>query len=276
MQIPFFPLPSKPSVEIKFRMPSVADAMSYSHIDHSQEESITTRYLNDMQFEEANDSALWTVQDRRTALWWIFCNSRIDTSLTASYTCSGCGKEHFYDYDARNLDMTAGMLTVEPFELASIPVNGVAHEWILKPLDGRAIEHLEAVRQSLPSASDPDYAAEIINLRLMELTHQAHLQEQPDDFIKAAEFRYSLIKSMTTDTEFSPLVASIELMNRNLAHGLSMRIEKGAAHLLLPEHKCPESGKGGQTDFYTRLYTPFRNRNFLPEFRPQWMAGVNN
>ncbi|KMJ46648.1 hypothetical protein PSI19_16480 [Xenorhabdus khoisanae] len=277
MQIPDFPLPSNPNVEIRFRMSDVADAMSYCGTDPDQEEALTTRYLNEIQCgENKHDAALWTAQDRRTALWWIFCNSRINTTLTVSYVCSHCQKDHYYDYDARELDMTAGVLTVEAFETVSIPVNGQPKDWVLKPLDGRAMEHLETARNNLPPQNDPSYRKELINLRVMELTHQAHLHEQPEDFMKAAQIRYELIKQMALDTEFPPLVASIELMNRRLAHGLAMKIEKGVANLLLPKHVCPNSGKEGTASQYTQLYTPFRNHNFFPDFRSQWMAGINN
>ncbi|CDM92252.1 hypothetical protein ACR71G_03905 [Xenorhabdus bovienii] len=277
MQIPDFPLPSNPSVDIRFRMPTVADSMSYSGADPEQEEILTTRYLNELQCGENKfDAALWTAQDRRTALWWIFCNSRIDTTLTVSYQCFHCKEEHYYDYDARELDMTAGVLTVEAFETVSIPVNGQSYEWVLKPLDGRAMEHLETAHNNLPPPNDPSYKEELINLRIMELAHQAHLSEQPENFMAAAQIRYELIQQMAIDTEFSPLVARIELMNRRLAHGLAMNIEKGVSNLLLPKHICPNSGKEGTASLYTRLYTPFRNHNFFPDFRSQWMAGINN
>ncbi|OKP00190.1 hypothetical protein [Xenorhabdus eapokensis] len=276
MQVPDFPLPSNPSIEIRFRLPDVSNAMAYSGVDPEQEEELTTRYLNNIQEgDNKHDAALWTAQDRRTALWWIFCNSRIDTTLTVSYACSHCQKEHYYDYDARSLDMTANVLTVEAFETISIPVKGQPKTWILKPLDGRAMEHLESTRNSLPLSTDPTYRKELINLRIMELAHQAHLQEQPEDFMEAAKIRYELIAKMALDTEFSPLVASIELMNRRLAHGLAMKIEKGTANLLLPKHLCPDSGKEG-TAKYTQLYTPFRNHYFFPDFRSQWMVGINN
>ncbi|WP_145957501.1 hypothetical protein [Xenorhabdus hominickii] len=257
-------------------MPTVSEAMAYSGADPEQEEALTTRYLNEIQYKEnQHDAALWTAQDRRTALWWIFCNSRIDTTLTVSYECAHCKKEHYYDYDARALDITAGVLTIEPVETVAIPVSGQSHDWVLKPLDGRAMEHLETARNSLPAPTEPAYNDELINLRIMELTHQAHLNAQPADFMAAAQSRYELIKRMALDTEFSPLVASIELMNRRLAHGLAMKIEKGTAHLLLPKHRCPDSGKEGAAK-YTQLYTPFRNHHFFPDFRSQWLAGINH
>lgn len=278
MQIPYYPLPSNPENEIKFGMPTVADAMSYSGASLDQEEAITTRYLNEMQSgDDKSDACLWTAQDRRTALWWIFCHSRLDTVLTVSYQCSFCGEEHYFDVDMRTLEMTAGLLTVEPFIPVSIPVNGQPYEWVLKPLDGRAMEHLEAARSCLPEASDPSFKEESINLRLMELAHQAHLKEQPLEFLEAAQLRYELIKQMTAETEFSPLVAQIELMNRTLAHGLEMKIEKGQANLLLPPHPCPKSAGKEDSDIkVTNLYFPFRNIDFLPDFRSQWMAGINN
>jgi len=64
MHIPDFPLPSRPRTEIKFHMPTVADAMHYSECDPAFEEATTTEYLNAMQQGPVNDSALWTAQDR--------------------------------------------------------------------------------------------------------------------------------------------------------------------------------------------------------------------
>jgi hypothetical protein len=58
----------------------------------------------------------------------------------------------------------------------------------------------------------------------LELTHQAHLADQPDDFMQAAEMRFQLIQEMSIDTEFSVLAANVELARRSLAHGLPMRI----------------------------------------------------
>ncbi|STL60642.1 putative morphogenetic protein [Escherichia coli] len=67
MNIPKFPLPSRPETEIQFHAPTVKDALKYSDLNPAEDEATTTEYLNSMQDGEINDSAYWTVQDRRTA-----------------------------------------------------------------------------------------------------------------------------------------------------------------------------------------------------------------
>jgi hypothetical protein len=34
-----------------------------------------------------------------------------------------------------------GLLTIEPFIAVEIPVNGQIYQWLIRPLDGRAMEH---------------------------------------------------------------------------------------------------------------------------------------
>lgn len=61
MNIPKFPLPSRPETEIQFHAPTVKDALKYSDLNPAEDEATTTEYLNSMQDGEINDSAYWTV-----------------------------------------------------------------------------------------------------------------------------------------------------------------------------------------------------------------------
>lgn len=61
MNIPKFPLPSRPETEIQFHAPTVKDALKYSDLNSAEDEATTTEYLNSMQDGEINDSANWTV-----------------------------------------------------------------------------------------------------------------------------------------------------------------------------------------------------------------------
>ncbi|HBM2815618.1 TPA: morphogenetic protein [Enterobacter hormaechei subsp. xiangfangensis] len=277
MQIPAFTIPSRPEEEAIFRMPTVDDAMAWAGASLDAEEANTTRYLREM-LEDPNshDPQTWTAQDRRTALWWIFTNSRLDPTITVQYECAHCGDTHFYDCDMSQLIEDLMVLTVEPFIAVDIPVNGITHEWIIKPLDGRAMEHLERARAALPPVDDPSYSREVLNLEMLEIAHQAHLVEQPADYMEAAEYRYSLIGKMALDTEFTVLAANVEIANRQLRHGLEIRIDKGEATVQLPQHPCPTIAKekGEAEAPLTRLFTPFRARNFLPSIRPRGMGSA--
>jgi hypothetical protein len=269
MHIPDFPLPSGPRTEIKFHMPTVADAMHYSECDPAFEEATTTEYLNAMQQGPVNDSALWTAQDRRTALWWIYINSRIDTVNTFSYECQHCGETHFNDFDMRDLSDTTNMLTEEPFQYVMVPVQGKETRWTLKPLDGRSITMLERLRFTLPEVTSPDYSAARTNMRIAELALHTALDDDPEDFEEAANRRFDLIKTMATDTEFTPLVARIQLMQRELKHGLDVSISDGRVSLILPPHICDADNGEGKA---TRLLIPFRPGAFIPGFKSEWLA----
>ncbi|EMX0767124.1 hypothetical protein AAHD26_003418 [Citrobacter freundii] len=269
MKIPDFPLPSQPRTEIHFRMPTVDDAMLYSDSLPDQEEATTTKYLNAMQAGEVNDSALWTAQDRRTALWWIYINSRTDTVTTYPYSCQHCGETHFYDFDLRELSENAELLTEVPERRVTVPVQGVPTEWTLKPLDGRGICMLEKLRFMLPEETDPEYKNAERRMRLAEIALNTALDDDPDDYEAAANRRYDLIATMATDTEFVPLVAKIHLMQRELRHGLDVSIERGVVSLVLPPHSCEAEGKEGKA---TRLLVPFRNSSFIPNFKSEWLV----
>ncbi|MEH4647728.1 hypothetical protein POY26_26590, partial [Escherichia coli] len=72
------------------------------------------------------------------------------------------------------------------------------------------------------------------------------------------------------ETEFTPLVARIQLMQKDLRHGLKMSIERGSSRLILPPQHCKNAKEGA--DVTTTLYVPFLNREFIPSIRSEWMA----
>ncbi|HBT4785494.1 TPA: hypothetical protein MB364_000793 [Klebsiella variicola subsp. variicola] len=270
MNIPKFPLPSSPDTEIQFHAPTVKDALKYTDLNPAEDEVTTTEYLNAMQDGEVNDSANWTVQDRRTALWWIFINSRPDPVMTYSYECRHCGEAHHADIDLNDLAETAELLTVPPYIKTQVPVKGAMTSWTLKPLSGKGAELLERMRASLPEMKTPEYSAAIARMRIAELALCTALDDDPEDFTEAANRRFDIIETMALETEFTPLVARIQLMQRDLRHGLLMAIERGTSRLILPPQKCKNAKEGA--DVSTTLYVPFLNREFIASIRPEWMA----
>ncbi|HHX8098759.1 TPA: hypothetical protein ACVNRE_001612 [Escherichia coli] len=270
MNIPKFPLPSRPETEIQFHAPTVKDALKYSDLNPAEDEATTTEYLNSMQEGEINDSANWTVQDRRTALWWIFVNSRPDAVMTYSYECSHCGNTHHADINLSDLAQTVEILIVPPYVKTNVPVNGVPTDWILKPLTGKGAELLERMRASLPDMKSPEYSAGVARMRIAELALCTALEDDPEDFTQAANRRFDIIESMALETEFTPLVARIQLMQKDLRHGLKMSIERGTSRLILPPQHCKNAKEGA--DVTTTLYVPFLNREFIPSIRSEWMA----
>jgi hypothetical protein len=264
MFIPTLYQPSNPKNEIQFRAPAVNDALEFCGTAPEQEEQATTRYLNTMQIGDVQDSARWTAQDRRTALWWIHTHSQPNgAEQTVSYQCGHCGELHHYDFDLCDLAEDLELLTIPPYVEVTIPVKGVPHQWHLKPIDGLGMEHLEMMYSNLPAPGAPNYETELANLRLVEITLQAHLAEQPQEFQEAAEMRYELIRSMEVNSEFVPLAAGVRKMQETLRHGLPITIHKGKAQLYIKPHNCPTLAKEGQA-ISTRLFFQFRGVDYLP------------
>lgn len=261
MDIPDLPLPSNPKITLHFRMPIVEDALSIGNATRQNEEEFTTRYLNRLQSE--HDSATWTVSDRRAVLFWIWCNSRLHHGRTLTYTCTHCDLLHQHAFDLRDIAQDMELLQVPPFVEVNIPVNGTPTEWVLKPMTGRGAEELQRMYANLPPKDDPNYRDELTNVKCVELALQAHLKHEPEDFLAAGELRYAQIKSMSLFGELPALVASVKAMKEALHHGLPMKIVEGEPMLYAPPHTCPVRAKEGETK-QTRLFFPFRNRDYLP------------
>lgn len=269
MNIPSFPLPSRPNVEIQFRHPVVKETITYCNMEPGSEERHVTEYLNELQTGEKQNSALWTAQDRRTALWWIMVNSRLDNKEAFTYTCSHCNEVHVHDVDLCDLAETVELLTIEPFMRVNVPVAGKPTDWTLKPLDGRGQELLERMRALLPDADSPEYEQSLARLRIAEFALCTSLDDDPESFEAAADRRLELMENMAVETEFSPLVAHIQLMQKSLRHGLLMTFNQGAAQVVLPAHHCEKEGMQMKS---TQLFIPFHGRLFIPRFSAGWMA----
>lgn len=329
MNIAPFRLPSDDNVVVFFKKPKVSDAIEIAKVTPEIEESSTTIYLNQLQDKEKgfSDSLYWTIQDRRTALWWIYIESNIDTGLTALYDCKRCSDAlnserkkafergeishyeekvitHAVDYDARDFIEGLSYLTVEPYQLTNHTFNGVSKKIKLFPLDGRAAEGLEIFRNTINDLPDveltgnetPEEKAEIKKLNeakselinkmcISRLCYQFSVEGEPDDFSQALEYRYNLLDQMSAGDEFETFVAKIDLMNRDLTHGLDISIRHGVSRIKVPKlHVCPkyyelseaQKAKESKESYTTRLWVEFRNRMLFPNIRPQRLADINN
>ena len=118
------------------------DALKYSELNPAEDEATTTEYLNSMQDGEINDSANWTVQDRRTALFGGYLLIRaLMQVMTYSYECSHCGNTHHADINLSDTAQTVEILACTSLPVkTNVPVNGVPTDWILKPLTGKGAE----------------------------------------------------------------------------------------------------------------------------------------
>ncbi|HEY3591751.1 MAG TPA: morphogenetic protein [Buttiauxella sp.] len=278
MFVPDFFLPSNPAKKIVFSTPTVKTGIKYCEINPDFEERTTTQYLNELQSGPTiSDSAEWTAQDRRTALWWIFIGSRSVTTTTFSYQCQHCSNEHYFDMDFIDLDATNRVLSREPFIDFELKTCGEMMKWRVVPLNGHAMERLEAMRANLPGKDDPLYSEYVAELRLWELVYQTRLFYDLDtDFDAAAERRFKQIQGMDMDQEFLALAARVVQAQDVLRHGLNMKIDKGQALLYTPFHNCPELMAKESKVAQTQLLIGFRNKFFIENVRFNWLANLSD
>lgn len=278
MHIPAFYLPSDMNRIITFRMPVVEDAIRYSGRDPDTDEVATTEYLDALQEGKKYSSKYWTAQDRVTALWWIFTNSRVDAVMTYSYECDHCGEEHYYDFDMRALSDSIEIIDgPADFSDVAISVNGAPYLWRIQHLTGEAMELIESLRIALPDPGTPGYNEAVIDLRFWEIVLQCELNDDIEtDFFKRAQNRYDLIKTMHIDNEFLVLAAHVKQLQRILPHGLPIEIEKGTTGIILPPHTCPKTrNKEPAEQYATPLRVPFRNTDFIPNFGLGWLGDIS-
>ncbi len=269
MNIPPFPLPSCFTEVVHFRVPTVDDAMLFSELDESQEETVTTQFLNHIQNldkqKEVNDSALWTGEDRRTALWWIFIATQDDPTLTVSYPCGHCGESHHVDVRLPDLAERSTVLQKKPQQEIECDIKGQHIKGVIvRPLNGQsceAIELLRNIRDSFEFGS-LDYRKANREMMLHELAHVVTFPSEPnaDDQDEVIAHRLELIKSMAVDTEFRSMCASVEMALRSMRHGLLTQYHEGSYMLVADREPCPNQ----EGDDSNLLLLPFRNNDFIP------------
>lgn len=309
MNIAPFKLPSDDSKTIYFKKSDVETAMEFAVCTPDDEERMTTLYLNGRQNKELgySDSVLWTVQDRRMALWWIFVESNVDLSMTALYECDRCTEAarieyeaaiaagekakfspvlHAIDYNAADFADGIRYLTVQPFQETKHFFSGVEKNVKLLLLDGRAAEGLETLRNAADGIPDEpgNEAAKktaLAHLRIVRICYQFSVEDEPDALSEALEYRFDLISKMSDGDEFKTLVAKINLMNRDLAHGLDISVRDGVSRLRVPKtHVCPkyfelsdaEKAKESKAHYTTQLWINFRNSLLFPNIRLEGLA----
>lgn len=266
MAIPAFRLPSNQKIMVQFREANVNDCLKFCNSDDRFDEQLTTRYLNAIQEGEVNDSADWTAQDRRAALWWIFVTTSADTTIVYSYPCNHCGTEHIATIDLVDLDQEAVSLNRQPFIDDTALFNDQERKIRLHPYTGRAMEQMERVNieRSNEDPESDEYKLLTATLKLYEIANAFDFEDTPADFEEALNAKMDAIKAMKRTSELPLLVAAIEAAQETLHHGLAHSFNDGQLFLLSPELQCSQP-KEGQAAGVTRLLLPFQGKLFIPE-----------
>lgn len=265
-----FELFSDRKTKVYFRAPNVADYRAFVGMSEHLEEMVTTQYLNQLQIPEKYpdnkplDSALWTAEDRRTALFWIFINTHSDTVITQEYECTHCGEIHGRHLDLLELGEYFIESTHSMIERLEVP--GVKPGFI-KPLRGTAMEHIEQLRNARDDhkESSPQWCVAHADLRLYETAWALSFKDD-DKSLSAeeqAKKRYEYLLTLEAEKAFKTVAAQVRQALSDMRHGLMSEYHDGEIKLVTPAHACPNK-KEGDEKAETILLLPFLYHRFFP------------
>lgn len=263
-----FKLPSNQDVEIEFRDPTVSDCLDFSGIDPSLSERGATLFLNQLSSQE---SRAWTMQDRISAIWWIFCTTTNDTDLLFEYICGNCGKKHTAIIDLLSLDDEATSLLVPPYVDDEIIFSGERKKIRVYPFNGYVMEALEQDYLYLESMDQESlgYKKAQAQLKIKEIAYSFNFYSNDGEVdsnpANNLEEKLKAIYAMSRLSELPDLIASITAAQQFLKHGLNHDYIDGKLKLLSPEIDTGcEKGKEDVSN-KIRLLIPFFSANFIPE-----------
>lgn len=261
--IPPFSLPSSPTLKIRMREATVADAIDFADVDEGHEEEVTTLFLSRVQDGESFvHPEIWTGEDRRLALFWYWLHTEKDTAAPLKYDCQHCGEEHTFVCEFR--DLAKRYTQIKGKAERELKING--EKAFIRPLSGRDLEYLEKLRLELEvvgvekGVNSGEFKKKAAELRFKKFLCHIHFNRPDDD---AKKFKEKSDKFLAMQgTEFTKIAQSVADHLEDMAHGLESEIaDDGQIYLLSPPHKCPNAeGKEAKT----QLRVPFRNIDHIP------------
>lgn len=269
---PFDLFEHKGKVQAHFRSPTVSDYRALVGVSGDIEERMTTQFLNDLQIIEKNknkalnDSSMWTAEDRRAALYWIYILTRDNTIITQSYACQHCSQKHSRQIDLIEL---GDLMTESTHSMTDrINVKGVK-SGLIHPLRGYAVEHVELLRNERDEHDEHTKAWRVAHtdLVLMEIAYGITFDDDDKSLPldEQAQARFDYLLTLNADKQYKKLMAQVRLAWSNMRHGLLTEYSDGDTRLVTPPHTCPNSTDKGGNGKETILLLPFRNSDFLPD-----------
>jgi hypothetical protein len=258
--------------KVYFRAPTVADYRAFVGMSSRLEEMVTTQYLNQIQIadrypnKEVLDSALWSCEDRRTALYWIFMNTRDNTIIEQAYLCQHCKKQHARQLDL--VDLGAYFIQTKHSMREKLVVANVKDGFI-QPLRGNAMEHLEQLRNLRDDHKEdsPEWCLAHTDLRIYELSWALVFNDDDKTLSldEQATARYNYLLTLEADSKFKQVAAQVRHALSAMRHGLMSEYLDGETRLVTPPHKCPNSEEQEGSEIKeTILLLPFLYHYFLP------------
>jgi hypothetical protein len=257
MQIPPFSLPSNPATTIYLREATVADCEQFADTDVRHDERLSTLVLRTLQSspEHYSEPLDWTARDRQLAAFWYHAHTTNDTSIHLPYSCPHCGDEH--DALVQLTEIAALYSPIQGQAFRHIEHDGKQYE--VRPLDGHAMEELEALRAELPG--DPK-SADYRRLLAIIKRHELVASLADIDEKRVRDVRIGEVERMVRALPHSKALALHGLVieaQEQMAHGLPSIISEGETLIFTPQIPCDkEAGRS------TRLRFPFLWGDYLP------------
>jgi hypothetical protein len=287
--IPLYILCEDGKTKVPFNAPTVADYRAFCGLSMKMEEAVATDWLDRLLADKKQSSLNWTVQDRRTALWWIYVHTRESTVITQSYECSHCKQTHGRQYDIVGLGESLTSASRSMKEPITIP--GMKSGFIV-PLRGHAMQAIEMARNERDELDPdtPEYEQAHADMRIKEIAASLIFDDEPTDldFDDRLSARVEYLMTLDLERQFKPLLATVALVLREMHHGLATTYLEGEVSIITPDHICPvrdderkalikqleadsvpasewpEVAKGGNTA-KTSLLLNFQCHNFFPD-----------
>ncbi len=251
--IPPYVLCADGKTSIPFRPPYVADYRAFCGLPSELEEHATTDWLNRLMLTEQQNSANWTAQDRRTALYWIYIHVKDSTVVTQEYECEHCGQLH-----GRQLDLISLSRGINTASVQRVPIAVEAvRPGSIVPLNGHAMPWLEIARLQRDEHTEgsPEFEAAHADLRIKEvaaalrfddyylqsmgeISATSELPAKPSSPVDELESNYQYLLTLEL-TVFGRLAAQVALAMREMDHGLESVYRDGEVSLVTPAHACP-------------------------------------
>lgn len=271
-----FTLPSNPAVKVRLREATVSEAIDFSAVDPDCEEEAASLFLDTVQDKETySDPRQWTGEDRRYALFMYFVRTTQYNSISLTYECSICGKQHTQDIALTRILNDYTPMVGAPFR--EFPHQG--HNVMVRPLAGADLEMLEKFRYDLIATED-----KLANLRH---TMQPKEIKQVEAEIRSKYVRMAMMRiiccvdmpwlaenstpigrrDMVRDkiitmpaSEFREFMQRVDAAIMEMRHGLRTTYIKGRIMLEIPDVQCdlhPEEPG-------VLLHYPFRFSRVIP------------
>lgn len=257
MQIPPLSLPSNSAVTIYLREASVADCEQFADTDARHNERLSTLIFRTLQSspEHYSDPADWTAQDRQLIAFWYYAHTTDDTSIHLPYDCPHCGEHH--DALVQLTEIAEQYRSIQGLAYRFIEHDG--QRYMVKPLDGHAMEELEGLRAELPDdVNSADYRRVEAVIKRHSLVACLFLPDEKrprDTRIRVME---KMVRSLPISSA-NALNAKVEGALAEMEHGLPSAIVDGETLITAPPVECDkEAGRS------TRLRFPVQWSHYLP------------